>query len=167
MLAVLAGCQIPGQTASTTVSPSELPVPNDDLDQYLASQLLHASFGGSVICVHDTLGSERKGDAVDLYLWVLCEEFYCDQQGLEQGSGVSLPVAVEAKRQDSGAWSLEHRTPRDGADHGQDVSAIFPRRILSQVTPGSATEITEFNRRMASLQERITMAAQARSIKCQ
>lgn len=167
MLGMLAGCQVPGQTARATVSPSEVPVPNDYLDEYLANQLLHASSGGSVICVHDTLGSEREGDAVELYLWALCEEFYCDQQGLEQGSGVSLPVAVEATRQDSGAWSLAHKTPRDGSDHGQDVSAIFPRRILSKIAPGSAEEITEFNRRVASLQESITMAAQARSMKCQ
>lgn len=167
VLGVLVGCQVPGQTGTTTTKPSKLSIPSDAVDAYLALQLLHTSFGGNVICAHDILGSERKGDAVELYLWALCEEFYCDQQRLEQGSGVSLPVAVEGERQDTGAWSLEHRTPRDGADYGQDIGTIFPRRILSQITPSTPEDITEFNRRVSALQVRISIAAQARLAKCQ
>lgn len=163
LVVVSVGCQGLVQTKTPTVSSPELSTPSEEIDGYLASQLLPSSFGGVVFCAHQTLAVESKEGATTSYLWVLCQEFYCHQQQLEVGSGVSLPVALEAKRQDGGRWSFEHRTPRDGLSYDADVSTIFPTRVQRLIAP----EATEFNRRVSSLQEAVSNAAQSHFGSCQ
>ena len=163
LAAVSVGCQGVVQPETPTVSTSELSPPGEDIDNYLATQLLHASFGGVVFCAHQMLAVESKEGATTSYLWALCQEFYCHQQQLEVGSGVSLPVALEAERQDGGRWSFEHRVPRDGLSYAADIDALFPRRIQRLMAP----EATEFNRRVAALQEAASNAAQAHFASCQ
>ncbi len=167
LVVVSVGCQGVVQTETPTVASSELSPPGEDVDSYLASQLLHASFGGVVFCAHQTLAVESKEGATTSYLWALCREFYCDQQRLAGGSGVSLPVALEAKRQDGGRWSFAHAIPRDGLDYGADVSALFPRYIQRLITPQTVEATAEFNRRVAALQDTVTNAAQDHFSSCQ
>lgn len=167
LVVVSVGCQGVTQPETPTVSTSELSIPSEDINGYLASQLLHASFGGDLFCDHELLALESKEDATVIYIWALCQEFYCDQQQIEIGSGVSLPVALAARRQDGERWSFEHRIPRDGLSYGVDVSAIFPSRIQGLITPETAEESAEFNLRVSALQEAVSDAAQAHFDSCQ
>lgn len=160
---VSVGCQGVVRTEMPTVASSEQSTPSEDVDSYLATQLLHASFGGVVFCAHQILAVESKEGVTTSYLWALCQEFYCHQQQLEVGSGVSLPVALEAERLDGGRWSFGHRIPRDGLSYDADISEIFPTRVQRLIAP----EATEFNRRVSSLQEAVSNAAQSHFGSCQ
>lgn len=161
----LAACRGVEQNVSSN-SP-DLVIPREAMESYLAAHLLDASFGGHVFCAYDVLTTEGSNDATVFYLWTLCEEIYCEQRQLSQGSGVSLPVAVRAERQGNGLWSLDHTAPQDGPNYDQEIRTIFPRLIWPAILPASASEVAEFNRRVKTLEDEIAITAQARFETCQ
>ena len=163
----VAACRGVGQNQDTAQRPSDLAIPVEAIQSYLAAHLLDASFGGHVFCAYDVLTTEGSSDATVFYLWTLCEEIYCEQRQLSQGSGVSLPVAVRAERQDGGHWSLDHTAPQDGPNYDQEIRTIFPRLIWPAILPASASEVAEFNRRVKTLEDEIAITAQARFETCQ
>lgn len=72
---------------------------------------------------YEVLGTEKKGDQVTVYLWVLYRE-YSDAATVE--SGAHVPTVITAELQDGNYVPVEYWEPRDGSYYAQDIRAKFP-----------------------------------------
>jgi hypothetical protein len=153
IVAILVGCQ--RTTQKENISPGGEPKQTNqvqDIENYLAANVGGAAFGGRVFCAYDVLATEQAGNITTLYLWALCLEYYREQQQLEKGAGVSLPVALTLQNQAGSLRVLEHKVPGDGKDYGKDIKAIFPQSVWSEIFPSSGKEIDDFNNRVERLE---------------
>lgn len=64
------------------------------IKDYLALQVGDANFGGKVFCGYQPFGLGNNGQKNQLYLWIVCQEYYWSGDGLKKGSGMSLPVVL-------------------------------------------------------------------------
>ena len=156
IVATLVGCQgiIPKENIPQ-VEQLELTIQVGDIENYLAANICEASFGGNVFCAYDVLATEQEGDITTLYLRALCLEYYQEQQSLDKGTGISVPVAVILHNRDSSLWVSEHRIPGDGIDYGKDVKVIFPQSIWPEIIPSNSDEIEDYNLRAETLENEI------------
>lgn len=72
------------------------------------------------------LGQKRKGDETTLYMWVLYEEYSCEDGILKQESGAHSPTAITVTKVDGGYRLVEYWTPRDGSYYDDDIRAKVP-----------------------------------------
>ena len=72
------------------------------------------------------LGQKRKGDETTLYMWVLYEEYSCEDGILKQESGAHSPTAITVTKADGGYRLVEYWTPRDGSYYDDDIRAKVP-----------------------------------------
>lgn len=146
------GCQNITSENDSQENQANQTVQVEEVENYLVAHLGQVAFGGQVFCAYDILATEQTRDVTIFYLWVLCQEFYQEQQQLKQGTGISLPVALTLENQ-GGNWQiLEHKIPRDGLSYGEEIEAIFPQPIWSQISPSNNQEIKDYNNRIDILE---------------
>lgn len=143
VMILIAGCQSekPGGSllkATWTISQSGY------IEEYLIANIGISAFGGQVFCSYQPLDA-TQGVQGEIYLWVLCQEFYVENELLMTGTGISLPVVLRVQEKNDCFTIIEHFVPRDGAYYGQDVRDLFPRSTWRQINPQSEAEIIEYN----------------------
>jgi len=60
-----------------------------------------------------------------IYLWVLKEN--------KSGSGASMPVLLNAKRDNDFLKITSYKTPGDGDDYGKDIKKMFPKPVQNEI----------------------------------
>jgi hypothetical protein len=98
--------------------PTKLIPEKEEVIDYLEEEIVEANYEGEVFADYYRFGRDRN----NLYVWAYVSEYYLDNNELKQGSGASLPLAIEFKD----GQVVRHIKPRDGADYNADVRRIFP-----------------------------------------
>jgi len=133
---------------------------SDTLEGYLVDHVGISGFGGEVFCAFEPLDAVQGVDG-KVYLWVLCQEYYLEQEALNRGSGVSLPVALCIQEIDGRYEITDSILPRDGTYFGSDVQDAFPECTWAQIMPRSVEEIHQYNHRANKLESETEMKARS------
>lgn len=124
---VLAGAVICALAALGLLTNPAIPVDGPlavFLDGQIAAHHQSESSKENFCCLdYEVLGTEKKGDQVTVYLWVLYRE-YSDAATVE--SGAHVPTVITAELQDGNYVPVEYWEPRDGSYYAQDIRAKFP-----------------------------------------
>jgi hypothetical protein len=130
----------------------------ESIENYLVTNVGVTGFDGKVFCAFEMLSVIEKEDEVEIeaYLWVLCQEYYEQNQVLEQGTGMSLPVALIVQERGE-RDEVSHRIPRDGDFYQDDVQTIFPRAIWADIL---STDASDYNQRVQALEHEVEEEAQ-------
>jgi hypothetical protein len=122
------------------------------IKDYLQQKVASKGFNGKVYCEYDVLDAAITTGDRQLYLWVLCQEYYRQGQKLVAGTGGSFPVAVTIRQQNDKVDVISHRQPRDGSYYAVDLPLIFSKQALAIVN-NEKTE--EKNQRVFRMQHKI------------
>ena len=145
------------QTPREAVPPVD-PALGKSIPNYLAEEIGIAGFGGEIFCAIEYLDPPQSDDG-EIYLWALCLEFYREEGRLLEGSGISLPVALETQSVGGQFNIVSHRVPGDGSRYGPDVREIFPRGTWEQILPKTDEELNWYNLRANELQTEVRIQA--------
>jgi hypothetical protein len=144
---VLTGCQPKPQTNIDLTQFTGL----KQIKDYLSAKVASTGFGGKAYCTYEILAAEAKGNNTHkLYLWVLCQEYYRNGQGLQQGTGSSFPTVLTLPEPAIDPSKIRHQRPRDGAFYLEDMQAIFPESVRRRLASESTTV---HNQRVKRLQQ--------------
>ena len=95
---------------------------------------------------------EQDGNLIHIYLWALCLEYYRDGQGLQKGTGMSLPVAIELIKAPDGYQFNSYKVPRDGTLYGKDIRAEFPPSTWEEMMPVNQEDVEAYSARAHQLE---------------
>jgi len=141
LVLILSGCQSHKQESPENIL--NQPGLKEAIYDYLQSNILSPNFGGKVFCDYELFGTEIKNDRVYIYLWTLCMEYYLEDDGLKEGSGISLPIVLTVLSLGEGYKIIEHKQPADGEGTYPDYKEIFPKKYHKKIFPVAE----EYNRR--------------------
>lgn len=144
---ILAGCQ---NTILQTTQAEDI-LQNVDIESYLTSEIGITGSNGVVFCAYDILFAEQDAHQIVIYLWVLCQEYYQEQQILKLGTGISLPVAVFIGNENDDFSILNCRIPSD-MNYAKDIKDIFPRSVRAKFAGRNSSEIADYNKRIRNLE---------------
>ena len=100
------------------------------LDCQIAQHHQSDRSGENYCCLDwEVLGTQREGDLVTVYLWVLYLE-YSDAATVE--TGAHIPTVITAREQEGNYTPVEYWEPRDGSDYAEDIRAKFPPHLQSK-----------------------------------
>jgi hypothetical protein len=131
-------------TACTPASPVYLAT----VDSHLVENIGQASFGGKVFCAYDVLAVDMQVDSANVYVWVMCLEYYPDDGRLVMGTGSSLPVALYMQKSDGQYEVTRQAIPRDGTEYWASVQSIFPIEAIEAMCEGKADCYNERAKRL-------------------
>ena len=161
VLLLLAACQGLAQPGTLEDALSE-PALDDRITEYLAEQIAITGFGGKAYCAYQMLPAEQGKDGY-LYLWAFCQEYYLEEGSLTEGSGISVPVALQIEQENLQIKIVGHLLPRDGTYYGPDVRSIFPKSAWQDIMPGNEGGVNQYNFRANELMESVRIQALADS----
>jgi len=136
--------------SSKTNAIQTLPLDKNDCDSaavdldcaivsYLEENAVFTSIGGRNFCSYETLGSRED----EIYLDILCEEFYLKDGKIYEGSGTAGPAKITKTGDEiSNIWR-----PRDGSFYTLDMQANFPAD-LQGMNPNTE-KLSQINRQRA------------------
>jgi hypothetical protein len=101
-------------------------VSKQHIKDYLALQVGARTMGGKVFCGYQPLGIGNDGKNIQLYLWVLCQEYYWGNGGLKKGTGISIPVVLFVELRLAGYEIVNYDEPHPGFNL---PSSSFPPEI--------------------------------------
>lgn len=81
----------------------------------------------------------------EIYLWVLKEN--------ESGGGGSVPLVLEAKKENNNLNILSYKMPGSGDDYGQDIKELFPKEVQNKIFSNGNTHNEMINELEKELQE--------------
>lgn len=154
---LIAGCQCVAQLKPLDDVLSD-PMLEERINDYLVENVSIIGFGGEAYCAYEYLNADQGGDG-EIYIWVLCQEFYLDQGSVVEGSGISLPVALQTEEKNDQLEVIGHLVPRDGTYYGPDVRTIFPISTWPQIMPQNEEETDQYNYRADKLMEETRLKA--------
>jgi hypothetical protein len=131
ILLSLMGCQQALKEDNSILAEKFNSVPS--IREYLSAHVASTGFGGEPYCAYEVLDAEQNDEAIALYLWVVCQEYYLEQQAYRQGTGASLPAALVVHTRNESIQVVGHRVPRDGALYAEDMPVIFSEKFISKV----------------------------------
>jgi len=112
---------------------SNVSLPEDGLlEKYLNNIILKPEFGGKVFCVFNKYGFEEKDNQIAYYLWAYCEEYYKKGTEILMGSGVSIPVRLNASKKGNQIIITDYKKPIDGEDYSKSIREMFPERFFKR-----------------------------------
>ena len=99
---------------------------NISIEEYLNNNILKPEYGGKVFCVFNKYGSEETNNQISYYLWVYCEEYYKKNEDVLIGSGVSMPVRLNATKNENRIEIENFQQPIDGEGYSKSIKDMFP-----------------------------------------
>jgi hypothetical protein len=101
------------------------------INDYLALQVGDANFGGKVFCGYQPFGMGNDGQKIQLYLWIVCQEYYWSGDGLKEGTGMSLPVVLFVEFRRGRYTIVDYKDPGNGFEL---LKQNFPPEIQNYLT---------------------------------
>lgn len=80
----------------------------------------------------------------EIYLWVLKEN--------ESGGGGSVPLVLEAKKENNNLNILSYKMPGSGDDYGKDIKEMFPKGVQNKIFSNATTHNEMINELEKELQ---------------
>ena len=135
---------------------------SEAVSTYVLERVGLTSNEGQAFCAYEPLADMHEaGGPVDVYLWVLCQEYYLNGETLELGTGTSMPVVL-ALEHTGGTYSVVADTIQGEVSPSKElVRAYFPPSAWASVMPNSDQEVVEFNARIDRLESRVREQALA------
>ncbi|MGG7076591.1 hypothetical protein [Clostridium sardiniense] len=81
----------------------------------------------------------------EIYLWVLKEN--------ASGVGGSVPLVLEAKKENNNLNILSYKMPGSGDDYGKDIKEMFPKEVQNKIFSNADTHNEMINELEKELQE--------------
>jgi hypothetical protein len=106
------------------------------IENYISSQkdICDASNGGNLFTTIKVLGVNNiSGTVLNVYVWGATQEYYLDNQNMQEGSGSSLPVLITADTENGKFEITGHKIPRDGNLYTKDIKSLFPLNVQKQI----------------------------------
>ena len=128
------------------------------INTYLSKEIGISGFDGEVYCAFDYL-QDPPTAAGEIYIWALCLEFYGEPDQLQEGSGISLPVALQIQEGDGQFQVTGHLFPGNGSLYGPDVKEIFPASTWGAILPVTDEEQDQYNLRANRLMNEVRLLA--------
>ncbi len=119
-------------------------VSSEQIKNFLIEKIGATAYGGKVFCAYQVMGAEQGNQTIQIYLWVLVQEYYVGQQSLEEGTGTSEPVVIFVKMQDGKYQIFDYK---DAGVGYQYLEENFPPDVLPLIN----LPADEYNQRSASL----------------
>jgi hypothetical protein len=147
LLLIFTGCQPKNQTPEGSSTADDQNV----IEKYLDEKVMQPGFGGRIFSAHQIFTSETD----KIYLWALLQEYYKKDGQTLTGTGCSVPMVLNIRRENGKMIILNHSTPGDGDRYAADIRKMFPAGIHQKIFdfPGSAD--------MRSLEDRSKKRASA------
>ena len=99
---------------------------SQEVQDFVGSKLISPSHNGKVFVAYKLLGNKTEDNIRTLYVWAYIQEYYKDGNRLREGTGMSLPIAIQTKLLGKIYLPVSYEIPRDGSDYATDVRRIFP-----------------------------------------
>lgn len=106
------------------------------LEQYLEKECGKKSIDGDVFVAYEVIGSNKKDNVIELYVWLLCEEYKKMHSRPELGTAINVPVAVYIKKNDYGYKIIGHKIPDPKGNYEKDIKEIFPEAVQNKIFLG-------------------------------
>jgi len=137
-LVVLASCQ-PDHSALPSGS-------SEAVSAYVVDRVGLTSSGGQAFCAYEPLADMRNSGAeAEVYLWVLCEEFYLEGETLHAGTATSLPLVLTLRRDDGSYRVVADSIHGEVAPSEEQVRALFPPPAWASILPQTDQDAANFN----------------------
>lgn len=101
------------------------------IENYLNKELSKPSFGGKNFSAFEVLGKDKVSG--DIYIWAIIQEYYKENNNIEQGTGILVPLVLEVTQKEGSLKIINHKYPRDGSYYVDDIKNIFPISISYKV----------------------------------
>ena len=155
LIGALFGCQPPQELGDRI--PTEPWVDLPVIKDYLEREVAFTSFEGEPFCAYDVIDAQKVDIENFVYLWVLCQEYYPSDQGLQKGGAMMIPMALTLEQKSEEFEVLAHQLPRDGSYYTEDLNKIFPASVRQRMR-NETVEIR--NQRVKRLAKKTLKASQ-------
>jgi|GEM_PF-1885546 len=119
------------QSSKSTKSVKEKIIPKHTLDKIIKENIepicIPTSFGGKSFCTYKIIDLEKKGNAIRIYVWLLCEEFYVKNNKLTMGTGAEFPSIIIIAKENNNYKFINCSISRIPSE--EDSLEIFPKSI--------------------------------------
>ncbi len=89
-----------------------------------------ATYKSGELCCTDfkVLGTEKNGETITVYMWVLYHEYSEENGHIKEEAGAHTPTAITIKQKDSNNQYelVQYWVPGDGSDYADDIRDKFP-----------------------------------------
>lgn len=85
--------------------------------------------GFKIFFDYEPFGIEEKGKKRIVYMWVLEEEYYLENNHIESGSGSSMPCKFIFENNEV----VSYQIPSDGSEYGPSIKKMFPKSIVNKI----------------------------------
>lgn len=124
LLLFLAGCS---QSTAITISDEN----HQEIEKYLRDEVMDPNFGGKNFSAYEVLGSDQ--DKGEIYIWAFIQEYYEEGNGIEEGTGMSVPMVLKLDQSQNSFKVLSHTLPRDGNYYAEDIKDLFPKKAEKKI----------------------------------
>ena len=156
MLSWVMGCREQSNDMDAVIDPEPY-VNSSAIANYLQREVAFTSYDGEPFCAYDILDIQPQEQIRALSLWVLCQEYYQNEEGLQRGGAISVPISLNLTSETPEFEVISHRMPRDGSYYPEDLEEMFSAKILAQLKQESTDER---NQRVKMLVSQVLKAAQ-------
>ncbi len=124
---------------------------NEAISAYLEENVAYKSIGGKVFEAHELYGISSKGGKITIYMWSRAQEYAVENGKLFEGSGFSMPLVIELKKNEDGGFEvLGYEAPRDGEGYIPSIKNMFPAEYQDKVlTRANVKELERIVRQKA------------------
>lgn len=130
------------------------------IEAYLIQRIATTSESGPVFCAYEAIAPMRQlRDGVEVFLWVVCQEYYLESNMVEEGTGISLPMSLTLAENESVFAVLGSRVPGEISQSEELVHQYFPRSAWRKIFPITAHDLEEYNARIERLEAELYQQA--------
>jgi hypothetical protein len=142
--------RLKNENLQTSQSSDSAPVVNmatvdEAVKEYLPVKIIIADPGARVFCSHHIYGfdDDINSNQISAYVWAYCEEYFLKDERVTMGQGVSYPIKINLKIQNSKLIAVNHEEPVDGSGYGASIEKMFPEDFAKEAIRGY--DIAKFN----------------------
>jgi hypothetical protein len=115
-------------------SDKSVSIPKYTLDKIVKENIqpisLKPSFGGKIFCDYKIISSEKNNNKIELYLWILAQEYYINNNKLVKGTGGQFPAVLIIKKENNKYKFISCNISR--AEETDESINIFPKSIRNK-----------------------------------
>ena len=140
LLFIIAGCQSQGNSNNISIADSDKQI----IETYLNEEVMAPNFGGNIFSAHEVLQTDKYQE--EIYVWALIMECFSTDDGLEKGTGMSVPMVLYFDQAEGDEIKvINHTIPRDGSYYQEDIKKLFPRNIQSKIFDYSSRHMNKLS----------------------
>lgn len=117
-------------------------IPKEALDRIIKEHVepisVKPSFGGKPFCDYKIIDSEKNDNTIKIYLWLMAQEYYVENDKLVEGTGGGFSAVLTIKQEDNNYKYVDCNISR--AVETEESLKIFPKSIRKKANEKSTFE---------------------------